>query len=218
MADKKIHPYLIEVRDRKASDLLLTVNAPPQVRVKGLLEPLEAPSLGPKDIEQIMWEILNERQKQVLESYKTLDFSIDFPGISKFRINAYYQRGHLALAARIIPDRIPSPEELGLPRIVEEFADRCSGLFLVTGPAGSGKSTTARLHGRIGSIITAEHTSSPSKIRSSTNIIISYPWWISEKSAAMPNRSKVRYIVFSASLQMSLWLASYEIWKPSIWL
>lgn len=142
MADRKIHPYLREVRDRKASDLLLTVNAPPQLRINGLLQPLDLEPLSSKDIEQIMWEILNERQKLVLESYKTLDFSVDFPGISKFRINAYYQRGHLALAARIIPDRIPSPEELGLPKVVEEFADRCSGLFLVTGPAGSGKSTT----------------------------------------------------------------------------
>jgi twitching motility protein PilT len=142
MQAKKIQPLFEQVRARKASDLILTAGAPPQLRINGLLEPIDAPALSSDEIEQMLTSMLTERQKLVLESYKTLDFTADFPEISKFRINAYYQRGSLALAARIIPEKIPSPEELGLPKIIEEFADRSSGLFLVTGPAGSGKSTT----------------------------------------------------------------------------
>ena len=142
MNSKKIEPFLKDVKEHNASDLLLTVNAPPQLRINGLLEPVHVAPLTNSDLEELIFEILNEHQKLVLETYKAVDFAIDFPEISKFRMNAYYQRGSLALAARIIPDQIPSPQELGLPKIIEEFADRTSGLFLVTGPAGSGKSTT----------------------------------------------------------------------------
>lgn len=86
--------------------------------------------------------MLSERQQILLETYKSVDFSREFEGSAKFRFNVYYQRGSLAVAGRIIPDEIPTFTELGLPGILKEFADRPSGLFLVTGPAGSGKSTT----------------------------------------------------------------------------
>ncbi|MDH3346099.1 MAG: PilT/PilU family type 4a pilus ATPase [Kiritimatiellaceae bacterium] len=142
MRAQQIECLLKKVVDLEASDLILTVGARPQLRINGLLEGIDSKPLLPEDIDEIVTEILTERQKLILETYKTLDFSIDFPGISKFRINIYYQRGSLAVAARIIPEQIPSIEDLGIPKIVEEFADRSSGLFLVTGPAGSGKSTT----------------------------------------------------------------------------
>jgi len=120
----------------------MTRGAPPQLRVNGLLQPLPYPSLTSKNIEQFVDELLSEKQKAVLDSYKSVDFSHEFEETAKFRFNVYYQRGSLAVAGRIIPDEIPSFTELGLPQLLKEFADKPSGLFLVTGPAGSGKSTT----------------------------------------------------------------------------
>jgi twitching motility protein PilT len=133
---------LQEVKQSGASDLLLTKGAPPQLRINGLLHPLAHPPLTEEDIERCVEGLLNQRQKLMLETYKSVDFSCEFKGSAKFRFNVYYQRGALALASRIIPDEIPSFSQLGLPGILKEFAERPSGLFLVTGPAGSGKSTT----------------------------------------------------------------------------
>jgi twitching motility protein PilT len=133
---------LAEVKERGASDLLLTAGAPPHIRLNGLLQPLSHPVLSRDHIWAIVESLLNERQRMMLESYRSIDFSSDFAGIAKFRFNIYFQRSAMAIAARIIPDTIPSFTELGLPKIVEEFSERPSGLFLVTGPAGSGKSTT----------------------------------------------------------------------------
>jgi len=134
--------FLRDVRNFKASDLLLTRGAPPQLRVNGLLQPLPYPALTQSNLQQFVDELLSERQKILLDTYKSIDFSHEFEETSKFRFNVYYQRGSLAVAGRIIPDQIPSFTELGLPSILKEFADRPSGLFLVTGAAGSGKSTT----------------------------------------------------------------------------
>jgi len=142
MEPNSITKLLEQVRDQKASDLLLSAGAPPQIRINGLLHKVSEEPLTGNDLKILAEELLNDRQRLILESYKSIDFSYDFPGISKFRFNIYFQRGHVALAARIIPDQIPSFSALGLPRIVEEFANHSSGLFLVTGPAGSGKSTT----------------------------------------------------------------------------
>ncbi|MBL7017046.1 MAG: PilT/PilU family type 4a pilus ATPase [Kiritimatiellales bacterium] len=142
MSYQQIESLLRQVQVRDASDLILTVGAEPQLRINGLLEPAAPGVLSKDDVEALVNQLANERQRLILESYKTVDFSVHFPDISKFRLNVYYQRGKLAVAARIIPEKIPSIEALGIPRIVEEFADRTSGLFLVTGPAGSGKSTT----------------------------------------------------------------------------
>ncbi len=142
MKDTSITLFLRDVKNFNASDLLLTRGAPPQLRVNGLLQPLPYPSLTSENIEQFVDELLSEKQKAVLDTYKSVDFSREFEESAKFRFNVYYQRGALAVAGRIIPDEIPSFTELGLPQLLKEFADKPSGLFLVTGPAGSGKSTT----------------------------------------------------------------------------
>jgi len=142
LKDTSITLFLRDVKNFNASDLLMTRGAPPQLRVNGLLQPLPYPSLTSKNIEQFVDELLSEKQKAVLDSYKSVDFSHEFEETAKFRFNVYYQRGSLAVAGRIIPDEIPSFTELGLPQLLKEFADKPSGLFLVTGPAGSGKSTT----------------------------------------------------------------------------
>ncbi len=142
MNDTSIKLFLKDVKEFNASDLLLTCGAVPQLRVNGYLQPLPYPKLTQSDVKKFVDELLSERQQILLETYKSVDFSHYFENSAKFRFNVYYQRGSLAIAGRIIPDRIPSFTELGLPTILKEFADRPSGLFLVTGPAGSGKSTT----------------------------------------------------------------------------
>ena len=139
---ESIVPLLMEVKALGASDLLLTSGAAPQIRLRGFLQPLDHAPLTGEEIRVLVDELLNDRQRILLETYKSLDFSKNIKGTAKFRFNAYFQRGSLALAGRIIPDQVPLRNELGIPLIVEEYADHASGLVLLTGPAGSGKSTT----------------------------------------------------------------------------
>jgi len=127
----------------KASDLHLTIGVPPQVRVSGQIRPLDYPSLSPEDTRYLAFEILTEDQKNKLERNRELDFSFGVSDLSRFRVNAYYQRGSIALAVRSIPFTIPTLQELNLPAaVVGELCERPRGLILVAGPAGSGKSTT----------------------------------------------------------------------------
>lgn len=131
--------YAIE---NKASDIHITVGVPPILRIDGVLKYFSQDKLYPKDIEKIVKEILNERQFKELESKGEIDTSYSSPGISRFRVNIYKQRGSYAIALRIIPFKIPTMEELGLPSVVKDLARLPRGLILVTGPTGSGKSTT----------------------------------------------------------------------------
>ncbi len=134
---------LLEVIDRRASDLHITAGSPPMVRVRGRLSPLEGyPSLTPTDTREIIYSILSNAQRQRLENDWQIDFAYQIPGAARFRVNAYFQRASLGAAFRLIPFEIVPLEKLGLPAAVAEFAKRPRGLVLVTGPTGSGKSTT----------------------------------------------------------------------------
>jgi twitching motility protein PilT len=134
---------LMEVVQRKASDLHITVGTPPMLRVRGSLTPLEGmPRLTPTDTREIVYSILNNSQRQRLETDWQLDFSYSIPGHARFRVNAYFQRGALGAAFRLIPNETVPLEQLGLPPVVHDFARKPRGLVLVTGPTGSGKSTT----------------------------------------------------------------------------
>src|SRR5437660_378568 len=134
---------LLEVVDRRASDLHLTAGAPPMVRVRGRLTPLEGyPALTPTDTREIIYSILSNNQRQKLENNWQLDFAYQIPGAARFRVNAYFQRSALGAAFRLIPFEITPLETLGLPPVVADFANKPRGLVLVTGPTGSGKSTT----------------------------------------------------------------------------
>ena len=138
-----VESLLGEVCEHNASDLVLSVGTPPQVRVLGELHPLGDYKLKPEDLEALCYSVLNDAQKAVLENRRSLDFSMGFPGLSRFRFNIFHQRGSLALAARLIPFEIPSFQELGLPEeVFTWFAMRTQGLVLITGAAGSGKSTS----------------------------------------------------------------------------
>ena len=139
----RIELLLEEVIKKKASDLHLQVSLPPMLRVDGALIPVAgAQPLTEETIETLIFAILEEDQKQILLKDKDFDFSFAFGDLGRFRVNAFHERGNLAAALRLIPTEILTIEQLGLPPIVNKFADYPRGLVLVTGPTGSGKSTS----------------------------------------------------------------------------
>lgn len=137
-----LEDLLSRMSERKASDLLLTVGAPPQLRVNGLLEPADMPVLDAGTIEKLAHGILGDANMERFRAQKNMDFSKGYEGRSRYRFNFFHQRDAIAVAIRAIPFSVPPFHELGLPEIVKEFALKPSGLVLITGPAGSGKSTT----------------------------------------------------------------------------
>jgi twitching motility protein PilT len=139
----KIEILLEEVVKRKASDLHLQVLLPPMLRIDGSLVPLTAQGkLSEETVENLVFSLLDEDQKQILLRDKEFDFSFAFGDLGRFRVNAFHERGNLAAAMRLIPNQIRSIEELGLPPVLNKFTSYPRGLVLVTGPTGSGKSTT----------------------------------------------------------------------------
>jgi twitching motility protein PilT len=134
---------LLDVIARNASDLHLTAGAPPMVRVRGRLAPLEGyPRLTTTDTREIVYSILTNDQRQRFETDWQLDFAYSVPGHARFRVNAYMQRAAIGAAFRLIPATIMSIEDLALPAATHEFIRRPRGFVLVTGPTGSGKSTS----------------------------------------------------------------------------
>jgi len=134
---------LLDVIARNASDLHLTAGAPPMVRVRGRLTPLEGyPKLSTTDTREIVYSILTNDQRQKFENEWQLDFAYSVPGHARFRVNAYMQRAAMGAAFRLIPATIKSIEDLGLPPATHEFIKKPRGFVLVTGPTGSGKSTS----------------------------------------------------------------------------
>jgi twitching motility protein PilT len=139
----KIETLLEEVVRKKGSDLHLQVGLPPMLRVDGALLPVPgAETLNEEVVETLIYAVLDEDQKQVLIKDKELDFSFAFGELGRFRVNAFHERGNLAAALRLIPNEILTVTQLGLPPIIDKFAEFARGLVLITGPTGSGKSTT----------------------------------------------------------------------------
>ena len=137
-----LHQLLQAMVEKGASDLHLTTGVPPKVRVNGGLVSLDHPPLSGSDTKQLIYSVLTDAQKHRFEEANELDFSFGLKGLSRFRGNAYIQRGAVAGAIRTIPYKIHTFEELGLPPVVNELVKKPRGLVLVTGPTGSGKSTT----------------------------------------------------------------------------
>ena len=139
----KIEHLLELVIKNKASDLHIQVGLPPMLRVDGKLNPVSnAAVLNEAHVETLVFSLLDADQKAVLLKDKEFDFSFAFGDLGRFRVNAFHERGNLAAALRLIPNQILTTEQLGLPQVVNTFADFPRGLVLVTGPTGSGKSTT----------------------------------------------------------------------------
>jgi twitching motility protein PilT len=134
---------LLAVVKNKASDLHITAGAPPMLRIRGSLVPIDGtPSLTPTDTREIVYAILNNSQRQRLETDWQLDFAYSIPGVGRYRVNTYFQRGTIGAAFRLIPTETVPIEQLGLPSVIRSFAKKPRGIVLVTGPTGSGKSTT----------------------------------------------------------------------------
>jgi twitching motility protein PilT len=133
---------LLEVMERDASDLHLGAGAPPVVRINGELEDLDYPRLAPNDTRELVYSILSQDQRQRLENDWEIDFSYSVPGKARFRVNAFFQRNALSAAFRLIPMKIPQLEDLGLPQILHDLTRKPRGFVVITGPTGSGKSTT----------------------------------------------------------------------------
>ncbi len=133
---------LKKMLDLSGSDLHITTNSPPQVRVHGHLQPLDMPPLTPSETKQLAYSVLTDAQKHRFEENLELDFSFGLKGLARFRGNCFNQRGAVGAVYRVIPFEIKSFAQLHLPAIVSKLCDRPRGLILVTGPTGSGKSTT----------------------------------------------------------------------------
>ncbi|HEY6210938.1 MAG TPA: type IV pilus twitching motility protein PilT [Vicinamibacterales bacterium] len=124
------------------SDLHITTMSPPQIRVHGHLQKLQLPDLTPSETKQLVYSVLTDSQKKRFEESNELDFSFGLKGLARFRCNVFNQRGAVAAVYRVIPEKIKSFQDLGLPQVLATLAERPRGLVLITGPTGSGKSTT----------------------------------------------------------------------------
>ncbi len=137
-----LHQLLKAMIEKGASDLHITTGTPPQLRIDGTLHPLDLPRMDAASTKQICYSILTDAQKHRFEEENELDLSFGVKGLSRFRANMFMQRGAVAAAFRTIPFKILTFQELGLPPIVTEISNKPRGMILVTGPTGSGKSTT----------------------------------------------------------------------------
>jgi twitching motility protein PilT len=133
---------LIQTKERGASDLHLSAGSPPLMRLHGELTVIEAGVLGRDGVHRMIYEILNDDQRRLFEEHRDLDFAIEVGDVARFRVNVFNQRNGEAAVFRVIPTQIRSFQELGLPDVLQTLALRENGLVLVTGPTGSGKSTT----------------------------------------------------------------------------
>jgi len=138
----EIKELLTIAEEKNASDLHLNIDIPPVLRINGKLIKLNLPELTPEVTHQMIYNILNEKQKNEFEKYGELDLSYELINISRFRVNIFQHRRGEAAAFRLIPEKIKTLSELGLPSIVSNFTDKDKGFVLITGPTGSGKSTT----------------------------------------------------------------------------
>jgi twitching motility protein PilT len=137
-----LHQLLRTMIEKGASDMHITTGTPPLLRIDGSMVPLRVPPLGAVETKQLCFSALSEEQRAQFERTNELDLSFGVKGLSRFRANIYVQRGAVAGAFRTIPFKILSFDDLGLPAVVASFADKPNGLVLITGPTGSGKSTT----------------------------------------------------------------------------
>ncbi|MFH0856219.1 MAG: type IV pilus twitching motility protein PilT [Candidatus Omnitrophota bacterium] len=138
----EIRELLVMCIEKGASDLHITENEPPILRIDGLLQRTKLPHLSKQDLKRMIYEVLSNSQKEVFERDLELDFSLALAGLDRFRVNTHLQKGSPEAAFRRVPLEIPTVEKLGLPSIIPDLARRPNGLVLVTGPTGMGKTTT----------------------------------------------------------------------------
>jgi len=138
----QIQPLLQAIVNAGASDLHVSTGMPPIARLRGEMVPLQSPPLDPEQTRQALYELLTDAQRVAFAERQDLDFALEIPGLARFRANYFEQRRGVAAVFRVISSRIPTLDELGTPRVLKDLALRERGLVLVTGPTGSGKSST----------------------------------------------------------------------------
>ena len=137
-----IEELLITAKENKASDVHITVGLPPKMRINGILVDMDYPRLLPPDTEAVISTMMSDKRLPQFEELGEIDFSYSIPQIGRYRVNVFHQRGSMAASIRLVSTKIPLPEELGIPKSVVDLYQKKRGLVLVTGPTGSGKSTT----------------------------------------------------------------------------
>lgn len=137
-----LNELLLKLVERGGSDLHITVGMPPVMRINGRLIPTEGERLTSRDTKELLYSVLTQEQREVLERNWEFDFAYALPGVARFRVNVYFQRNSVGAAFRHIPVEIKSFQDLRLPTVLEDFCKKPRGFVLVTGPTGSGKSTT----------------------------------------------------------------------------
>ncbi|HHT9118655.1 MAG TPA: type IV pilus twitching motility protein PilT [Candidatus Hypogeohydataceae bacterium YC38] len=137
-----ISEILTFTKEQGASDLHISSGEPPIIRIHGDVRKIDMPLLSKEQVHAMLYDVLNDQQRKVFEEKKEIDFAIDLKGIARFRVNAFYQSRGEAIVFRTIPTKVMTLEELGLPKILSDLTEKSKGLVLVTGPTGSGKSTT----------------------------------------------------------------------------
>jgi twitching motility protein PilT len=137
-----ISEILTFANERGASDLHISAGEPPIVRIDGDIQKIDMPSLPKEEVHTMLYDILNDQQRKVFEEKKEIDFALDIKGIARYRVNAFYQSRGEAIVFRTIPTKVMTLDELGLPGSLADLTKKTKGLVLVTGPTGSGKSTT----------------------------------------------------------------------------
>ena len=133
---------LLHVMEVDASDLHLTAGSPPMIRQRGSLSALDYPNMTPQQVREVIYSILTNDQRQKLETDWQIDLAYSIPGKARFRVNAFFQRDSIGAAFRLIPSEMPELDSLGVPKVLRDFTKKPRGFVLVTGPTGSGKSTT----------------------------------------------------------------------------
>ena len=142
MAVVTVEEIMKKAIEAKASDVHITVGLPPKMRVHGDLVPMDLPKLLPADTMELAQVIMNDLQREKFEQLGEVDMSYAIPHLGRYRVNLFKQRGAVAMALRVVNTSVPSPQELGIPQSIQDLYERKRGLVLVTGPTGSGKSTT----------------------------------------------------------------------------
>ena len=137
-----ISEILTFLKEQEASDLHISTGEPPIIRVHGDIQKVDMPPLQQEEVHTMLYDILNDRQRKTFEENKEIDFSLELKGVSRYRVNAFYQNKGEAIVIRVVPTRVLTLEELKLPRVLADLTKKTKGLVLVTGPTGSGKSTT----------------------------------------------------------------------------
>ncbi len=142
MTEAKIDQYLRKIRESKGSDLHMSAGMPPKIRVHGKLRPLNQPPMTNEQVEDLLLSVLDDRRRNRFLEVHDLDWAYAIPGVARFRANYFRQQHGMAGVFRIIPEEILAVDDLGVPKQIERFCKMKNGLVLVTGPTGSGKSTT----------------------------------------------------------------------------